>query len=78
MACVTCPYLGNYELLWEDSRPPQRICVKLWCCAGPELQVREGPTVVVDEYFNDVSALYARADILRAEHRAERTLKPEA
>jgi len=79
MACLTCPYLENYELLWDD-RASGRICVKLWCCAGPELQVREGRpstgaslppapsravTVIVDEYFEDVSVLYERAAALQ-------------
>ena len=68
MACVTCPYLGNYELLWERAGTPLRRCVMLWCCAGPELQIRDGDTVIVDEYFDDPEDLYDRAEILRAEY----------
>ena len=88
VACVTCPYLENYELLWDDRAASGRFCVKLWCCAGPELQVRQdgpstgsGPSrsessdgaVVIDEYFDDVSALYERAEVLHPEHLAPAT-----
>jgi len=68
MACVTCPYQGNYELLWERAGVPPRRCVMLWCCAGPELQIRDGDAVILDEYFDDPEDLYERADVLRAEH----------
>jgi hypothetical protein len=70
MACVTCPYLENYELLWDDRAASGRFCVKLWCCAGPELQVRQGDEVVIDEYFEDVRALYERAAVLNPEQLA--------
>ena len=70
MACPTCPYLGNYELLWEAVGPPPRRCVMLWCCAGPELQIRDGETVVLDEYFDDPEDLYDRAEVLRVQYRA--------
>ena len=80
MACLTCPYLENYELLWDDRAASGRVCVKLWCCAGPELQVREGAPstgsglsrtesrdykVIVDEYFDEVSVLHERAGVLQ-------------
>jgi hypothetical protein len=67
VACITCPYLENYELLWDDRAASGRICVKLWCCAGPELQIRDGHAVVLDEYFENPNDLCERAEMLRLE-----------
>ena len=76
MACATCPYLANYELLWQVDGSPPRTCVMLWCCAGPELQIRDGDAVVLDEYYEDPEDLYARAEALRPE--SARTSAPDS
>ena len=65
MACLKCPYTGNYELLWQDDAEPDVICVMLRCCAGPELQVRRGTQVLRSEIFPKVSAVRERAEDLR-------------
>lgn len=62
MACEKCPYKDNYTLLWQDG---SRIAVLLRCCAGPELQVREGSTVVLSELYSTVAAVERRAAELR-------------
>ena len=51
MACYGCPYLQNYDVIWRDASDPTIMCVMLWCCAGPELQIRRGDEIVVDEFF---------------------------
>ena len=67
MACIGCPYLQHYDLIWRDPGDPGVICVMLWCCAGPELQVRRGDDVVVNEFFSSRELVYERAEALRAE-----------
>jgi hypothetical protein len=65
MACARCPYTSNYELLWRDIDDPAMIAVMLRCCAGPELQIRRGPAVLVSEIFKTPSTVVSRADELR-------------
>ena len=65
MACARCPYTSNYHLLWRDGDDPAVIAVMLRCCAGPELQIRRGPTVLVSEIFKTPSAVVGRAEELR-------------
>jgi hypothetical protein len=65
VACAKCPYTANYELLWTDAADPSVICVLLRCCAGPELQIRRGGTVLRSEIFQTVPAVRERADELR-------------
>ena len=65
MACVRCPYTSNYQLLWQDAADPAVIAVILRCCAGPELQVRRGPSVLLSEIFKTPSAVVSRAEELR-------------
>lgn len=67
MACIGCPYIQHYDLIWQHPADPGVICVMLWCCAGPELQVRRGDEVLRDEYFPTREAVYERADALREE-----------
>jgi hypothetical protein len=66
MACQGCPYLQNYDLIWRDEADPEVMCVMLWCCAGPELQVRRGDEVILDEFFSTKALVYERAEVLRA------------
>ena len=65
MACIGCPYLQNYDLIWRGVSDPDLICVMLWCCAGPELQVRRGDDILVDEFFSTKALVYERAEQLR-------------
>ena len=65
MACYGCPYLQNYDLIWRDASDPSVICVMLWCCAGPELQIRRGDDLLVDEFFPTRELVYERAEQLR-------------
>jgi len=51
----------NYEVLWTDQRDPNLICVMLRCCAGPELQVRRGRDVLLDEILPTAAAVRERA-----------------
>ena len=67
MACANCPYTMNYELLWRDEGDPELICVMLRCCAGPELQVRRGSEVLLDEILPTAAAVRERAQQLREE-----------
>lgn len=67
MACYGCPYLQSYDLIWQSADDPQVICVMLWCCAGPELQVRRGDDLLLDEFFPTRLAVYDRAEQLREE-----------
>jgi hypothetical protein len=39
----------------------------LWCCAGPELQIRRGDELLLDEYFSTRPLVYERAEQLKAE-----------
>jgi hypothetical protein len=66
MACAKCPYTSHYELLWRDAYDPAVIAVMLRCCAGPELQIRRGPTVLLSEIFKTPSGVVSRAEELRA------------
>jgi hypothetical protein len=65
MACARCPYTSNYQLLWQDTADPSVIAVMLRCCAGPELQIRRGPSVLFSEIFKTPSAVVSRAEELR-------------
>ncbi len=65
MACARCPYTTQFQLLWQDEAEPEVICVLLRCCAGPELQVRRGTTVLRSEIFPTKSAVLERAEDLR-------------
>jgi len=65
VACFSCPYLQSYDLIWRDSANPDVICVMLWCCAGPELQVRRGRELVIDEFLATRTLVYERAEQLR-------------
>ena len=65
MACARCPYLANYELLWQDAGDPEVIAVMLRCCAGPELQIRRGTEVLLSELFATAPGVLARAEELR-------------
>ncbi len=67
MACIDCPYIENYSLIWRSGADPELICVFLWCCAGPELQVRRGKEVIANEYYATKSMVYERAEELRGE-----------
>jgi hypothetical protein len=67
VACYNCPWLENYDLIWRDAADPTVICVMLWCCAGPELQVRRGQEVLVDEFYATKALVYERAEQLRRE-----------
>jgi hypothetical protein len=66
MACAKCPYQKNFELLWQDAADPEVICVLLRCCAGPDLQLRRGTTVLRGEIFKNVPDARARAEEWRA------------
>jgi hypothetical protein len=65
VACARCPYQSHYELLWTDGADPSVSCVLLRCCAGPELQIRRGTTVLHSEIFKTVPAVRDRAEQLR-------------
>lgn len=65
MACARCPYTSNYELLWRAPADPSVIAVMLRCCAGPELQLRQGTQVLLSEIFATAPAVVARAEALR-------------
>jgi hypothetical protein len=65
MACLRCPYTLNYQLLWQDAGDPEVIAVLLRCCAGPELQIRRGPTLLLSEIFKTPLAVVSRAAELR-------------
>lgn len=67
MACIGCPYLQSYELIWEEPGSPGVMCVMLWCCAGPELQVRRGEELLLDEFYPTREDAYDRADAVRAD-----------
>lgn len=67
MACYNCPWLQNYDLIWRDESDPSIICVMLWCCAGPELQVRRGDELLLDEFYATKTLVYERAAQLRRE-----------
>ena len=60
MSCARCPYKMNYELLWTDEQDPEVICVALHCCAGPEIQVRRGKDVLLDELLPTPAAVRER------------------
>ena len=64
MACARCPYKMNYELLWAHTEDPEVVCVMLRCCAGPELQVRRGSELLLDEVFPTATHVRARAQQL--------------
>jgi hypothetical protein len=65
MACARCPYVANYQLLWQDPGDPDVIAVMLRCCAGPELQIRRGNQVLLSEILKTAPAVVARAEELR-------------
>ena len=65
MACAKCPYTKSYQLLWQDQADPDVICVMLRCCAGPELQIRRGSSVLLSELLKTAPAVLARAEELR-------------
>ena len=67
MACARCPYTQSYTLLWEH-RGTQAVLLR--CCAGPELQVRDGHTVVVSEIYTTVTDVQRRAEQLRLDRLA--------
>jgi hypothetical protein len=67
VACYGCPYLQNYDVIWRDASDPTLMCVMLWCCAGPELQIRRGDEIVVDEFFPTGDLVSERAEQLRIE-----------
>jgi hypothetical protein len=67
MACARCPYLSNYQLLWQDAADPDVIAVMLRCCAGPELQIRRGRDLLYNELFKTPDAVIARAESLRGQ-----------
>jgi hypothetical protein len=67
VACYGCPYLQNYDVIWRDASDSTIMCVMLWCCAGPELQIRRGDEIVVDEFFSTRDLVYERAEQLRVE-----------
>ena len=66
MACYNCPYFQNYDVIWRDRDDPDVFCLMLWCCAGPELQIRRGDDVLLDEFFATRELVYDRAEELRA------------
>jgi hypothetical protein len=54
--------------LWRTKvENRERICVMISCCAGAELQVREGGVIVLRELYPDKATLYERSAQLRAE-----------
>ena len=65
MACARCPYTSHYQLLWRDLDDPPVIAIMLRCCAGPELQIRRGPDVLLSEIFKTPLAVVSRAEELR-------------
>jgi hypothetical protein len=67
VACIGCPYLQHYDLIWREPGAPDVMCVMLWCCAGPELQIRRGEEVLVDEFYSSRELVYERAGALRGE-----------
>ncbi|MEQ1871717.1 MAG: hypothetical protein ABL961_17005 [Vicinamibacterales bacterium] len=67
MACARCPYTTKFELLWTDDADPDVIAVLLRCCAGPELQIRRGTTLLYNEIFKTVPAVRDRAAELRGQ-----------
>ena len=55
----------SYQLLWQDEAHPEVVCVMLRCCAGPELQLRRGSSVLLSELLKTAQAVLARAEELR-------------
>ena len=50
--------------LWRTG---EVSCVLISCCAGAELQLRRGDSIVLRELYPTKSDLYERATILRQE-----------
>ena len=55
-------------MLWSvRGEHGERTCVMISCCAGAELQVREGEAIVLRELYPDKPTLFERAAQLRDE-----------
>lgn len=52
-------------LVWRAEGRPARCCVMISCCAGAELQLRDGDEVILRELYPDRASLYERAAALR-------------
>jgi hypothetical protein len=76
VACVGCPYLQNYDLIWQSEDDPRVICLMLWCCAGPELQIRRDKELLLDEFYSSRALVYERADQLRDSWQQLTTVAP--
>jgi hypothetical protein len=62
------PMRSDETTLWRTNvENGERTCVMISCCAGAELQVRHGDTIVVRELYPDKATLYERAAQLRNE-----------
>ena len=55
--------------LWRDGTLE---CVMISCCAGAELQVRDGGEIVLRELYPTKSDLYERARELKITYRTHR------
>jgi hypothetical protein len=54
--------------LWRtNDENRERVCLMISCCAGAELQVREGEVILLRELYPDKDTLYERAAQLRNE-----------
>jgi hypothetical protein len=58
---------NDERVLWQVD---DACCVMLSCCAGAELQIRQGDAVLLRELYPTKSDLYDRARGLEAEYRA--------
>jgi hypothetical protein len=65
---------GDDRELWRVADGARTVaCVMITCCAGAELQLREGDAIILRELYPMKSDLYERARCLEAELRSEMT-----
>jgi hypothetical protein len=63
--------VDEIELWREPEGNGGRVCVMISCCAGAELQLRRGDTILLRELYPDKATLYQRAAELRHHRRDE-------
>jgi len=68
-ACLGDNVIEDRELWRIDSAAGPVACVMVTCCAGAELQVLEGESIVLRELYPTKSDLYERARALEADYR---------
>jgi hypothetical protein len=65
---------GNDRELWRLTTGTDAIvCVMISCCAGAELQLRDGEQILLRELYPTKSDLYERARAIEADYRARQT-----